>query len=319
MVSINRRAMKIVRRILEEADDLGCAVHKLPCGATVIDMGLAAPGSYEAALMFAAADLGGLAVVQLGSFQLNQDYSFASVEVYSDFPMISCICSQIAGWRLGRGEFAAIGSGPARALASKPDDLYASMMRYHDRWHEAVLCIQGLSLPSEELALTVARDCWVEPQNLYLLVTSNNSITGSLQVSARILEQVCHKMFEKGFDAGKAVRARGSAPIAPITRDEGKTMGRINDAILYGGDTEFWVDAADEEIAAVIEKLTSRGSSPCYGELFEKVFDRAGRNFFNIDHDVHSIARVQIHNIATGKSFRAVEINRQALERSFLR
>ncbi|WP_281069099.1 methenyltetrahydromethanopterin cyclohydrolase, partial [Clostridioides difficile] len=45
----------------------------------------------------------------------------------------------------------------------------------------------------------------------------------------------------------------------------------------------------------------------------------AGRDFFYVDHDVHSIGKIQIHNINTGKSFSSGEINYSALERSFLK
>ncbi|MBK8796775.1 MAG: hypothetical protein IPM07_10620 [Anaerolineales bacterium] len=44
MLSINREAMKIVRRILDAPDALGVVVSRLACGATVIDMGQQAPG-----------------------------------------------------------------------------------------------------------------------------------------------------------------------------------------------------------------------------------------------------------------------------------
>jgi methenyltetrahydromethanopterin cyclohydrolase len=100
--------------------------------------------------------------------------------------------------------------------------------------------------------------------------------------------------------------------------DEVKAIGRINDAILYGGEAEFWVDADDKEIADVIEKLVSKTSSPYYPELFGVVFERAGRDFYVIDHDFHSIARLQIHNIRTGKSFVAGEINYDVIQESFL-
>jgi methenyltetrahydromethanopterin cyclohydrolase len=100
--------------------------------------------------------------------------------------------------------------------------------------------------------------------------------------------------------------------------DEVKAIGRINDAILYGGEAEFWVDATDEEIATVIESLVSKTSSPYYPELFGVVFERAGRDFYKIDHDFHSIAKLQIHNVRTGSSFVAGEINYDVIRESFL-
>ena len=112
--------------------------------------------------------------------------------------------------------------------------------------------------------------------------------------------------------------------IRPIDFISSLTMGamgavpRINDALIYGSSVEIWVDASDEDIEKVIPGLVGKTSSPCYGQLFEDVFEKAGRDFFYVDHDVHSLGRVQIHNINTGKAFCGGEINYKILEKSFL-
>ncbi|MFW6360756.1 MAG: methenyltetrahydromethanopterin cyclohydrolase, partial [Spirochaetota bacterium] len=135
---------------------------------------------------------------------------------------------------------------------------------------------------------------------------------------ARILEQVCHKMYENGFDVAKVTNCRGAAPVAPIVKDEVKSMGRINDALLYAGETEFWVDAEDEEIRRVIGRLSSKDSSPQYGVLFEDIFEAAGRDFYYIDHQVHSIGQIRIHSVRSGAAFSAGEYHRELIGRSFL-
>ena len=319
MISINKKAMLVVREILKNAEDLGCQVHKMDCGATVIDMGINCRGSWEAGLLFTRVTLGDLAKVQLGEFYLNKDYSFSAVELFVEQPLIACLASQIAGWKLGEGEFATIGSGPARAIAAVETDQYLEMTPYRDQNDEVVLCIQDTKLPSERIGLWVAEACKVKPENVYLLVAPSACLVGSIQVAARMLEQVCHKMYEKGFDVSQVVACRGKAPIAPVVKDEVKAMGRINDAILYGGETEFWVDSTDEKIAKVIHQLVSKTSSPNYSELFADIFERAGRDFYYIDHDVHSIAKIQIHKINSGRSFVAGEINYEVLAKSFLK
>ncbi|MEL7608780.1 MAG: methenyltetrahydromethanopterin cyclohydrolase [Bacillota bacterium] len=318
MVSINKRAMKVVRQIIDDADGLGCKVIKMDCGATLIDMGLNCPGSYEAGLLFTRADIGDLGIVQYGDFKLDDQYSFVAIEMFVEQPLIACMASQIAGWKLGDGEYATIGSGPARALAVHESDWYFEMTDYHDDYHEAVLCLQDLKYPSEETALYAAKCCRVKPEDLYILTSPSTCIVASVQVSARVIEQVCHKMFEKKFHANQIVRARGRAPVAPYVKDELKTMGRINDALIYGSEVEFWVDSTDDHIAKTIHQLAGKTSSPCYGELFEDVFVRSGKDFFYVDHDVHSIGKIQIHNINTAKAFSAGEINYEALKRSFL-
>lgn len=320
MISLNRKAMKIVRQIIDNTEDLGCEIIQSDCGATIIDMGLNAPGSWEAAELFVRADLGDLCKTQLGNFTLNEHYKFSTIEIHLDQPLLACLASQIAGWVMGDGEFATIGSGPARSLAVLDSDWYfGDMTNYRDEHHEAVLCVQDQKYPVDEVLIQSAEACHVKPEDFYVLITKTASMTGSMQVSARVMEQICHKFFEKGFDAGQIVHMRGSAPIAPFVKDELKSMGRVNDALIYGSELEVWVDSTDEQIAKVVHQLSGNTSSPRYGDLFEDVFVDCEKNFFNVDHDIHSVAKVQIHNINTGKAFWSGEINYDALERSLLR
>ncbi len=316
--SINQLAVRLVKEIIARDDELGVKVVKMPCGATLIDMGLRVKGSYQAGLLYTRVTLGDMAVVNLGTWKLDDNYSFASVELFVTEPLVACLGSQIAGWQLGKGEFATIGSGPARAQGAIATDYYLDSTPYRDRNDEVVLCIQDIRYPDDSIALEVAKACKVSPANVYLLLAPSASIVGSIQVTARMVEEVCHKMRAKGFEVSKVINARGVAPIAPLVNDEVKAIGRINDAILYGGEAEFWVDAADEEISSVIEKLVSKTSSPYYPELFGDVFERAGRDFYKIDHDFHSIAKLQLHNVRTGKSFLAGEINYDVIRKSFL-
>jgi methenyltetrahydromethanopterin cyclohydrolase len=316
--SINQLAMRVVKEIISREQELGVKVIKLPNGATLIDMGLKVKGSSEAGVLFTRVTLGDMAQVSLGEWKLDNEYSFGAVQLYVSEPLIACLGSQIAGWQLGQGEFATIGSGPARAQAAIPSDHYLDSTPYRDRYFEVVLCIQDVRYPDPAIAQEVADACKVDPHNVYLLIAPSASITGSIQVAARMIEIACHKMRMSGFPVANVVQARGVAPIAPLVMDETKAMGRINDALLYGGQTEFWVDASDEEIAAVIEKLVSKTSSPYYPQLFGEVFENAGRDFYKIDHNFHCIAKIQLHNVRTGNSFSAGEINYDVIRKSFL-
>lgn len=319
-VSINKMAVRLVKEeIIPNEAKLGVKVHKMDCGATLVDMGLDVKGSWQAGILFTRVAMGDMSTVQLGSWRLDDEIMFSAIEVFTESPLISCLGSQIAGWKLGEGEFATIGSGPARAQAVVDSDMYFEMTPYRDRNDEVVLCIQDVKLPSEEIALEVARECEVPPENVYLLLAPSACLVGSIQVSARLLEQVCHKMHEKGFEVEKVVNCWGRAPIAPVVNDEVKAMGRINDAILYGGEVEFWVDAEDVEVAKVVHQLVSKTSSPYYPEPFGDVFEKAGRDFYYIDHDFHSIAKIQIHNVRTGSCLVAGELNKDVIRETFLK
>ena len=316
--SINKLAMKLVREIIAREEEIGAKVIPMSCGATLIDMGLHAKGSNEAGLLYTRITLGDMATVSLGSWKLDDDYTFGSIEVFVTEPQVACVASQIAGWQLGSGEFATIGSGPARAQAAIASDHYMALTPYRDRNDEVVLCIQDIRYPDDSIALEVAQACKVDPKNVYLLVAPSASIVTGIQVAARMIEVVCQKMHEAHFDVNKVVNTRGRGPIAPLVMDEIKAMGRINDTLLYGSEVEFWVDTTDEEIAGLVKKLVSKTSSPYYPELFGVVFENAGRNFYNIDRNFHSVAKIQIHNVRTGASFCAGEINYDVIRKSFL-
>lgn len=319
VIQINKRAVELAKVAIQEADALNIAVHTMPSGATLLDFGVEVPGSWDAGLLFSRLSLGDMGTMHLGRWQLDDDYAFACVDLQISQPLIACLASQIAGWQLGEGEFATIGSGPARAVAALEKDRYLQMTPYRDTGAvEVLLCLQDTRLPQDAIALEVADACQVKPEQVYLAIAPSACITGSIQVAARMLEQCCHKMHGHGFDVAQVVHCRGRAPVAPVVSDEVKAMGRINDALLYAGEAEFWVDSTDKAIEHVISHLVSKTSSPFYGVPFSRIFEQAGRNFYAIDHEVHAIAVIQLHNIRTGNSFRAGEINREVIRESFL-
>ena len=320
MFSLTENTMGVVEEILKNPEAIGCEVKRLECGATVVDMGLNCKGSWKAAMLYTRATMGDLGIVSLGEFKLNEKYSFSSIEMFIDQPMIACVGAEMADWRLGSGEYATIGSGPARAQAAVETDHYIHCTPYRDQYRDAaVICLQDVRYPSEELAKTIADACHVKPENAYLLVSSSTCIAASMQVSARIIEQTCNKLFlGKIMTPESILMARGNAPIAPIVRDENKTMGRINDALIYGSTVELWVDSDDETIEKVAPTLVAEHSSPEYGVPFEEIFKKYGCNFFNIPLGVHSIGRVMIHNVNTGTALSCGEVNTEVLEKSFL-
>ncbi|MFQ5556010.1 MAG: methenyltetrahydromethanopterin cyclohydrolase, partial [Acidimicrobiales bacterium] len=84
MISVNREAMRIVRRIVDEADALGVVVDTLANGTTVIDMGLDAPGAgWRAARLYTLVTLGGLAEVSYEPFVVA-DRTLSAVRVMID-------------------------------------------------------------------------------------------------------------------------------------------------------------------------------------------------------------------------------------------
>jgi len=319
MISLNKRVMPLVRRLIDDAEALGCRYFQLENGAHVIDMGIGVPGGWEAAKLFTRIDIADLGSVELKDFPLDDKLSVPGVEVFIDKVELACLLSQIAGLSVGGGEFAAIGSGPARALAANAKDSKDHCFdhsTYRDSGAPAVLGIQMTKLPDATLAADCARRCGVKPGELYLLVHPSASVVGAVQVSARIIEQTINKMMRVGFDLSRIVSARGYCAVSPLSYDELEAMGRINDCLLYGGASFFEVRCEDAEIESVIGKIVTE-SSRDYGRLFKDLFIEADKDFYKMDLDIHSPAQVQIYNVKTGHVFTAGAIRKDLLKKSF--
>jgi methenyltetrahydromethanopterin cyclohydrolase len=316
MISVNREAMRIVRRILEAPEPLGVLVERLACGATVIDMGQKAPGGWVAGKYYTLITLGGLAEVSYEPFPIGARV-LSAVRVMIDHPQLACIASQIAGWRLeGAREGAPILAGPARALNRDNPDHYFDLIDYRDQAEEGVIAIQTAEPVTDDWATTIAAACRLRPENLYILVAPNSSLVCAIQVAARIVEQSLHRLAEEGFNVKTVRHAYGFGVIPPLIRDEVIAMGRINDSLLYGGVSTLYVDAEDEAIAAVIDKVVSVASR-AYGRPFVEIYEEAGRDFYQIPLDLHSPAVLHINNLKSGRTFSAGEINYAVLRKSF--
>jgi methenyltetrahydromethanopterin cyclohydrolase len=137
-----------------------------------------------------------------------------------------------------------------------------------------------------------------------------------VQIAARIVETALHKLHELEFDVRRVVSGFGSAPLPPPARKDTEAIGRTNDAILYGGQVELTVDAPDEELEPIAQRLPASASRD-YGEPFGKVLEDANWDFYAIDPMLFSPAEVRLVSTASGRSFHAGGVNPEVLERSF--
>jgi methenyltetrahydromethanopterin cyclohydrolase len=207
-----------------------------------------------------------------------------------------------------------MGSGPARALAVV-EKLYEKL-EYRDSAEVAILVLEGRQLPTEEVAGYIADKCGVSPANLTMLIAPTASLAGSIQISARVVETGLHKLVELGFDVRQVLSGYGTAPIAPVDKDDLHAIGRTNDCVLYGGQVYYTVRADDAELAALVERIPSSASSD-YGQPFYRLFKQYG-DFYKIDPLLFSPAQVVINNVASGKSYRAGRLNAEVLGASLL-
>jgi methenyltetrahydromethanopterin cyclohydrolase len=221
--------------------------------------------------------------------------------------------SQFAGWRIKEGESIAIGSGPARALALKPKEIYEEIS-YQDTSDKAVLTLESNSLPSDMLIEKVIKACNIKPENLVVVVAPTASIAGLTQVAGRVVEVGIHKLRTLGLNPKIIRYACGYAPIPPLGTDFEVAMARTNDAILYGGTVYCTVDFDDEGALKKIVNQAPSETSKDYGKPFLQIFREADRDFYKIDHSLFAPAVLFVNNAKTGRIFQAGEINPEVLK-----
>ena len=314
VLSVNQTAWKIAQKLLDNQELYGVIVSKSTAGATIIDAGVNAPGGFQTGKILTELCMGGAGKAQIG-FKTYGDLTFPSVTITTDHPAIATLGSQFAGWRIKEGESIAIASGPARALALKPKDVFQEI-GYKDSSDKAVLTVESNNLPSDALIEKVTGACNIFAEKLIVVVAPTASIAGLTQVTGRIVEVGIHKLRTLGLSPNVIRYACGFAPIPPLGTDFEVAMARTNDAILYGGTVYCTVDYDDE---AALQKIINQAPSMMskdYGKPFLQIFREADRDFYKIDHGLFAPAVLMINNAKTGRTFKAGQINPKVLAES---
>jgi len=320
--SVNKLTQPLVKQLIDNADKLRIGVSQLSNGTTIIDAGITVPGGLEAGRIIAEICLGGMGTVTITHSPYTANWPL-SVNVHTGNPVLGCLGSQYAGWSLSHEKYYALGSGPARALATKVKDgqtvpveeLYQELA-YQDSADATVLVIENDALPPIEIVEKVATACKVDPANLTIIVTPTSSLAGGVQVVARVLEVAMHKAHALHFPLENIIDGSGSAPICPPHPNFVKAMGRTNDAILFAGQVHIFVKGSDEAAEKLAKELPS-STSKDYGKPFADIFKQYNYDFFQIDAMLFSPASVIVTAVESGKSFRAGKLDNALLDQSF--
>jgi len=313
-LSVNYSAQQLVKKLCANAEEYGVIVRETKSGTTIIDAGIKAKGGFLAGKIITEICLGGYGKARIFCNRY-EDLELPSIFVFTDHPVIATLGSQFAGWQIKSEDYFALGSGPARALAKKPRELYEKI-GYGDEADTAVLVLETSKEPPEDVTALVAKECKVMQDMLYVILVPTTSIAGSTQVSGRIVETGLHKLMELGFDPNLVTHGWGYAPIAPTHPKFAEAMGRTNDAILYGGVACYATSYEDEgRLKELMAKAPSQASKS-YGRPFFEIFKEAGYDFYKIDPGLFAPAVMVINNSKTGNSFRAGKINVDVLKQS---
>jgi methenyltetrahydromethanopterin cyclohydrolase len=310
--SLNIAALSSVEKLISEAEKYKVSVEVTESGATIIDAGLNTEGGFLAGSIVTDICLGGYGEAKITPIQYG-DIMLPSIFVVTDHPALSTLASQFAGWQVKDGDFSAIASGPARALALKPKHIYEKL-QYKEESDTAILVLETEKKPPDSVVQQIAEKCRVSPKKLYLVTLSTTSLTGATQVSGRIVETGLHKLERLGLDPKIVTHAWGYAPIVPVHPNSGEAMGRTNDAILYGGVTNYTLKYDDEKQLEEIVKAAPSSASKMIQEArrlaeknprFSEIFKEAGFDFYKIDPSIFAPAVVAITNQKSGNTFRA--------------
>jgi methenyltetrahydromethanopterin cyclohydrolase len=315
--SLNALAAPLVERLVADAGALRLAVRQEAGGARMVDAGAQARGSIEAGRRIAEICLGGLGTVSISPTGPIAAWP-NSVVVHAADPVLACLGSQYAGWSLadetGDTGFFALGSGPGRAVAGV-EDLYKEL-GYTDSASATALVLEAASGPPESVVAKVAEATGIAPESLTFIFAPTQSLAGATQVVARVLEVALHKAHTVGFDLHAIVDGIGSAPLSPQHPDFIKAMGRTNDAIIYGGRVQLFVDADDADAKQLAEQLPSTTSSD-HGAPFADIFGRVNGDFYKIDGALFSPAEAIVTSVRTGATFRGGRLEPTLVEASF--
>jgi methenyltetrahydromethanopterin cyclohydrolase len=236
------------------------------------------------------------------------------VHVWTDHPVESCMASQYAGWAIQVDKYFAMGSGPLRALARVEKELYQKL-GYAEKAERGVLVLEGRALPTDDVANWVADKAGVQSHAITFVIAPTASLAGGVQIVARVLETGLHKMETLGFDLTRVVSGMGTAPLPPVAKSDLRAIGRTNDCVLYGGQARFTIDAGDDELAQLAERLPS-SSSRDYGTPFYEIFKRYDNDFYKVDRLLFSPAEVWLESATSGRTFHAGRLNPDVLRQS---
>lgn len=312
-ISINQLSQPLVEALIKDAAALNLAIIQHASGAIIIDAGIEAAGGLEAGRRIAEICMGGLGQVTFTQ-QLPFKHWPTGVQVSAKSPVLACLGSQYAGWALSHEKFFSLGSGPARSIAQR-EDVFKDI-DYKDAANKTVLVLETNKIPPLEVIEKVARDTQIKPENLSFILTPTSSLAGNVQIVARVLEVALHKLHTLHFPLNQLVDGIASAPLPPPSPDFLTGMGRTNDAILFGGFVQLFVQCSDEAAKQLSLDLPSCASKD-YGKPFADIFKAVNMDFYQIDPLLFSPAKVTITNLSSGNSFFAGAFNEALLNQSF--
>ena len=296
---IAERSDRLARDLVRDADVLGLVVSRSPSGATVIDCGIGAPGSWEAGRRIVEICHGGMARAEIGITEIA-GVGHPTITVDSWLPERSAYGMQVSIPLIEIYPALRV-SGPIAATFDR--DRFAAAAAASSRaWGIAVL--ETDRLPDERTLDALAWRGGRSNDELTVIAVPTRSITGATQIAGRINECVLFTMKESlGIDIGCVDHIVGEVAIAAGSALAMAHAPTPDDYIHYAGRVVLTLDAEPGlDVDDLASKLTFR-STPAYGRRFADLLDEAGGVFEAIPglNDLNKVAHVTVIDRRTGK------------------
>src|SRR5260370_9190669 len=169
-ISVNARASELVDLLVADAGSLKIGVRRGSSGEQLIDAGSRFQGGIAAGLRIEESCMGGLGHVALMPAAVTPNWPW-TVATRSSHPVIACLGSQYAGWKLSHkaddSSFFALGSGPARALARR-EPLFEKLA-YVDHADRGTLVLESAVAPPAPVVEKIPPDCVISPRHLTII------------------------------------------------------------------------------------------------------------------------------------------------------
>ncbi|MEM9645816.1 MAG: methenyltetrahydromethanopterin cyclohydrolase [Planctomycetota bacterium] len=313
---LNQESVELFDHTCQFAENFSMTQH-LVAGGRILDAGVHAAGCLDAGLLLARFCMGDQADISLVPLDEERFAVPNGVFVRTDAPLLSCLGAQYAGWPVQSKDFFAMASGPMRLMRGREEILVE--LQLAEEGPAVVGVLESDQIPGEEVVQSIAEECGVQTDGVHLAVAPSFSIAGSIQVVARSIETALHKLHALKFDVRSVVSATGCSPAPPPAKpgDTVGGIGRTNDAMLYGAHVTLWVRCDDQCVETVIEDVPS-SSSKDHGRPFAVVFKDYDHDFYKVDPMLFSPARITIHNLQSGRTFKAGQFEPNILNDSFL-
>ncbi len=326
-LKINELSRILVQKIIDNKGIYNADVQILENDATIIDM---KDATREGGKLVAEICMGGLGSIHFSKVDIHS-YPLTNINVYTSYPIIACMASQLAGWSVKikksteingkikkKKIFDSLGSGPARAKSRIEEKLFDEI-QYRDDSNCAIIFFETSQRPNEEVMQIIADKCNIDVNKTYALYAPTASLTGSIQIAARIVETGIHKLHEMGFPIDIIQIGFGTTSVAPVAENDIEAMGRTNDSIIAGGMVYYtiYIDEEQESSLFKLIKKAPANQSSSYGKCFVNIFKEVNYNFYDIDPGLFAPAVFNIINIKTGNSITSGSLDLELLKSSY--